>query len=313
LIGFMALGTLLLGAKQLTADGRALGLGAEPIRVPAAQVEQLQAQWFAETRRWPTRAELQASVRRHADEELLVREALRRGLDRSDPVVRSRLTQNLRFARGASAGDDAALFAEALALGMAHRDVVARRRLVQAMEEHLAAGTGVSDAEVRAYIAAHTDRYATRRRISFEQVFVSSDRHRGRLAERAAEVGARIAAMPRAQALALSDPFLHGQRFQAQSEADLARAFGPGFAAAAIAAPAGAWTGPLPSPYGEHFVHVVSEQPAGRVDVAAVQRQARYALLDERERTAVRRELAALRRAYPLRVEWPALALGAGS
>lgn len=313
LLHFLVLGALLFGARQLTDDGRALGLGAQPMLVAAADVELLQAQWFAETRRLPSRSELEASIRRHADEETLVREALRLGLDRSDPVVRSRLVQNLRFARGGTGGDDGALLAEALALGMAQRDVVARRRLVQAMEERLAAGTRVGKSEVRDYIAAHAERYASQRRISFEQVFVSSDRHRGRLAARSAEVGALIRGAPLERALALSEPFLHGQRFRAQSQADLARSFGGDFARRAIAAPVGAWTGPIRSAYGDHYLHVGDLQPAGVVDVAAVQRQARYALLEQAEREAVRSALVTLRRAYPLQVEWPAQALRSGS
>ncbi len=42
-------------------------------------------------------AEVDAAVQRWIDEELLVREAKRLGLDRGDPVVRRRLVQKLRF------------------------------------------------------------------------------------------------------------------------------------------------------------------------------------------------------------------------
>lgn len=277
---FILLGALLFAAKQFTSDGRTLGLGADPIVVSIAQVEQLRAEWLAETRRAPTREELAAAVRRHADEEMLLREALRLGLDRSDPVVRSRLVQNLRFARGDPAADEAAAFAEALALGMAQRDVVTRRRLVQAMEQRLAATPRVTDREVVGYIAANPERYAPRPRMTFDQVFIARD--------------------PQGAAL------LPGAHVVAQTEADLARTFGAEFARAVMQAPAGQWAGPFGSAYGIHVVRV-SQVETGGAEPAV--RQAYYALLEEKERAAIRTALTDLRRAYPVQTEWPALAL----
>jgi peptidyl-prolyl cis-trans isomerase C len=304
LLHFLIFGALLFGFKQLTSDGRALGIGAEPIVVAAADVERLRAIWHAETRRPPTNEELAASIRRHADEELLVREALRHGLDRSDVVVRQRLVQNVRFARAEPELDEPVAFAEALALGMAHRDLVARRRLVQAMEERLAQATRVTDAEVREYVATHADRYAAPRRISFDQVYLSSDRHGSALDARAAVLANRLAS-EQTDAAGLGDPFLLGTRFETQSQADLARGFGTGFAAAAIDAPLGQWSSPIRSAYGVHFIRVRAVETPGAIDFAAVRGQARYALLEERERLAVQAAIAALRPAYPLRIEWP--------
>lgn len=302
LLRFTLLGAALFGLKSLLPADGAGPLAAAPIPVTAAEVERLRAEWLAETRRPPDAAELEAMIRRHADEEALVREALRLGLDRSDPVVRTRLVQNLRFARGEPEGDARALLAEALALGMATRDVVARRRLVQAMEERIVAGVRVTDAEVAAYVAAHPRRYGAARRLSFEQVFVAADADSER---RAGELGARL----RAGAEVAGDPFLLGARFERQSQTDLARGFGAAFAEAAMRAPAGAWSGPIRSAYGAHFIRVLAVDEGAPADVAAVRRQARYALLEERERQAVRMRLQDLRRAYPVEVEQPALAL----
>jgi hypothetical protein len=229
-------------------------------------------------------------------EDVLLHEALRLGLDRTDPVVRSRLVENMRFAGGGErAQDDDALFAEALALGMAHRDVVARRRLVQALEERLAAGARVSEADVAAYVAVHPERYASPRRVTFEQVFLSADRHPGDLEAFARAVGAQLAAQP-AAARQLGEPFLLGRQFVAQSEGDLARGFGEAFARAVMQAPPRQWSGPIRSIYGAHFVRIDAIQEAGPGDPAAARRQAYYALLEERERAAVARELAALQR-----------------
>lgn len=306
LLHFVLLGALLFAARPLLPLQR---FTTEPIEVSAGEVERLRAEWRAEMRRPPSAVELAAMVRRHADEQRLLREALRLGLDRSDPVVRRRLVQNLRFVRAEPAGDEAALLDEALALGMATRDLVARRRLVQAMEERLAAGVSVSAQEARAYAAAHPQRYGGIARVSFEQVFV--DGGKAGADARAAELAVQLAREP--DAAPAGDAFLLGARFTARSQADLARSFGAEFARAALQAPVGGWTGPLRTPYGLHFLRVNSVERGGEVDLAAVQRQARYALLQERERETVQAQLETLRRRYPLRLEAPLLTMaGAG-
>lgn len=299
LLHFVLLGALLFAARPLLERWRI-----EPIEVSAVEVERLRAEWRTEMRRPPGAAELAAMVRRHADEQALLREALRLGLDRSDPVVRRRLVQNLRFVRADPTVDEAALLDEALALGMATRDLVARRRLVQAMEERLVADVSVTPAEARAYAVAHPQRYGGSTRVSFEQVFVEGAR--ADADDRAAALAAQLARQP--DAAPAGDAFLLGTHFAAQSQADVARRFGAAFARAATQAPVGAWTGPLRTPYGLHFIRVASRERGGESDVDAVQRQARYALLQERERAAVQAQLETLRRRYPLRVEPPVLA-----
>lgn len=289
---FFAIGALLFAARML------LPGTAEVIEVGAADVSRLRGEWIDETRRAPAAGEFEAQLRRFADEEILVREALRLGLDRSDPVVRSRMVRNMRFLQPDAAGGDAALFAQALALGMQRSDVLVRRRLVQAMHEHLAAGVTVAESEVREFMRRHPRRYAALPRISFEHVFVSSDRHRDRLDAAALDLAAQLrSGVP----VAAGEPFLLGSRFQGVSEADITRAFGADFARAAMAAPAGQWQGPLRSPYGVHFVRA-QPAPAPAEEPADLARAARYALLHEREQQAVDEALRSLRRRYPVEV-----------
>jgi hypothetical protein len=300
LLHFFLLGALLFAGKQLTADWRALGMGRETIRVPAAQVERLRTAWTAQAHRAPTADELDALVRAWADEEILVREALRRGIERTDPVVRSRLVQNMRFVHDA-AQDERALFEEALALGLAPRDTVVRRRLVQALQEQLVGTARPSDDEVHAFVQRHPGRYAAPARVAFRQVFVDADRHRTDLASAAQVLGARLATGTPAR----GDPFLLGEVFPAFSEAEIAHSFGGDFASAVMRAPAGAWTGPIRSPYGLHYVFIERHLDAQPADYASVRRQAYYALLQQREQEAVRAALRGLRRLYPVAVASP--------
>jgi hypothetical protein len=311
LLHFMLLGALLFAARWATDDGRALGFGREMIVVTAADVERLRRGWTAETGHAPSAAELQAAIRRDADEEMLVREARRLGLDRIDPIVRARLVQNLRFVHAGQGGgdDEHALLAEADALGMSSRDAVARRRLVQAMEQRLGTPARIGAVEVRDYVTRHPGRYEMPARIAFRHVFFSADR-RGAQLERVA-----LAARPGSGAggentdVPVSDPFLLGAAFPPLSQAEIARAFGAGFARAVMQVPERTWSGPLRSTYGLHYVFIEAKVEGALADAVTVERQAYYALLEEREQQTARAAVMALRRHYPLQVEWPAVTL----
>jgi len=99
------------------------------IVVSSEQVGQIRSQWSARTGRLPDGDQLHAAVERAVDEEILYREALARGLDRDDEVVRQRLVSIMGFvsdsAAHASDADDA-LYHDALALGFDRNDVVVR-------------------------------------------------------------------------------------------------------------------------------------------------------------------------------------------
>jgi hypothetical protein len=267
LLRFLVLGAMLFAAKSLWPAPH------DPIAITAADVQRLRAEWARETRRAPTARELDAQIRHLADEEMLVREALRLGLDRGDPVVASRLVRNMRFV--GAAGDDAALLAQAVALDMARHDVVARRRLVQAMQERFAAGVALDESDVRRYVEQHAGRYSRAPRVSLRQRYLGSG----------------------------GQPVLLARELVEVTPDAIARAFGGAFAEAVLRAPVGQWTGPVQSAYGPHEIYVVARAPAQPAEFAVVQRQARYALLEERERAAVAQATQALRRHYPLSVE----------
>jgi hypothetical protein len=308
-IHFFAIGAALFALQQLTDHGRALGFGRETIVVRAGEVRELRAEWARETRSAPDAQATQALVRAHADEEMLHREALRLGLDRSDPVVRRRLAQNMRFVRPGATADDAALVAEALALGMSRRDPVVRRRLVDAMHERMVAGLGVDEDEVRAYVAANPQRYAAQPRVRFAHVYLSADAHAD-LQAAARKVSAQLAGPPQPGATPAGDPFLLGSEFDA-TLAEVERQFGRELASQLAAAPLATWQGPVPSPYGLHYVWVNGREGERASADAALLRRARYALLAEREAAHVRVELERLRRHYPVQVEEDAVAVAA--
>lgn len=299
LLHFLLLGGLLF-AGQRGVQALNWFSGEVPIEISLGERAQLERSWLRESGQPPDAAQLRLSLRKLADDKMLLREAQRLGLNETDPVVRSRLLQNLRFAEPDRPADEASLMRQALALGMDERDLVTRRRLIQLMEQRLSVETAVSDAELRAHIAAHPERYASARRVSFRQVFLDADRHGSALGSAADALQARLLA---GDAPVAGDPFLGGSEFTAASQAEITKLLGAETAAAVMQAPLQRWQGPIRSAYGLHFVYVDAVEPAQEAEFAALRQRAYYTVREQHEQASLRTALEALRQRYPLRIE----------
>ena len=276
LLHFLALGGLLYTLVALRTPVP------EPIKLDASELAALRANWQRETGRIPDAASWDASLRRHADEERLLREALRLGFDQRDPVVRERLLQNLAFAFPQRELNPARALQLARQLGMAERDLVARRRLVQLAEASL-----VHAAHHKPMLSP-TDKAVGIELRAIRQLWF--DGVQGQARARAA-----LAALRRGEDVA-GDPFLLGERVAAQNEVQFERRFGADFARAVMQAEADTWIGPITSPYGVHLLRVES------VQVVPAPSPHPYRVMAERESEALRAGLAELRMRYPLQL-----------
>lgn len=276
LLHFIVLGALLQALFALRAPEQ------QPIEVDAATLATLRHNWQRETGRAPNAAEWQASVHRHADEERLLREALRLGYDERDPVVRERLLRNLAFVFPDRELRPAQALKLARQLGMAERDLVARRRLLQLAEARLIGETVASDV---APGSSSSDRIELRaiQQLWFEGV------------DAEASALAALAELGRGGRV-LGDPFLLGMHFAPQDEAQFARRFGAAFAREVMQAPPHVWIGPIASAYGLHLLRVQTVQAVAAPAVHP------YRVLAEREDAALRAGLSRLRARYPLHV-----------
>lgn len=223
----------------------------------------------------PTSATTAASPA--ALEDLLVSEALALGIDRSDPVIQRRLSQNSRFIGQQD---------ERLLRQMRASDPVVRRRLVQRMNLLFEADLPIaepSDEEIAATYRAERDRFRSAERMAVRQIFF--DGARGEEAAAAAARRTRAALLDGtvdAERTRLGDPFPDGDWLPSQSRDQLTRRFGEEIAEGVSSLPVGSWSEPLRSPYGIHLLRVEERQPARTLpldevrEIIRLQRIARF-------------------------------------
>ena len=254
---------LLAGALLLAAQRLLAPLPDERrIELTPAQVETLAANFRGAHNRAPDAAELQQLAQRWVDEEVLYREARALGLDQADLIVRRELQQKMRYLL-----EDTAPIAEP------------------------------TEAELQQWLQQHAERYGHPPRYDFEQVFLT----RSADAARVQSIGESLRRDPESYA-ALGDPLPGGAVWRAQSQTDLRRNFGTVFAQQLPALPDGAWSGPLVSSLGSHWVRVNARTPFRAATLDEVRREVLVDARLARREAANRAALDTLRARYDIRL-----------
>ncbi|MEA2733481.1 MAG: hypothetical protein QOF70_7956 [Acetobacteraceae bacterium] len=217
---------LLLGGLMFAVLGRGnteTGGADLHIVVSGADIDRLAAAFSRTWHRPPDPNELQAQVQDYIREEVLYRAALQLGLDKDDSIIRRRLRQKMEF-----------LFEDTV--------------------------PPPQEAELRAYLQSHIEKFRTPPLISFRQVFIST--RRGDAAESdARQILARLVAdTPGARDKA--DTLLLGETFSRTPLDRIAALLGDDFARGLAHAVPAHWIGPLRSAYGLHLVLVTAIEPA---------------------------------------------------
>lgn len=108
--------------------------------VDEARTAEIRAAWVNETGRQPSERELHDAVGQWVTQEVRVREAMRLGLDRADPVIRLRLADKMAFVATSTEPD-----------------------------------TVPTDAELRALYAEQKERYRVPTQVTLQQIFTGPD------------------------------------------------------------------------------------------------------------------------------------------
>ena len=198
-------------------------------------------------------------------------------------------------------------------MGLDQDDTVIRRRLRQKMEfisEDAATATEPTDAELRAYLADHPEKFLEPAELTFVQVFFSTEKRGDQARPSAEQLLAELQAGRGPANLAeAGDPTLLPGDMQSASPQVIANAFGSDFAAQIAEAPVGQWTGPLQSGFGLHLVRV-DDRKAGAMPAFEQIRPIVLREWQSGQRTKSNKAfLDSLRAKYDIRVEGEAAAL----
>ena len=188
-----------------------------------ADVAQVSAKFERTWSRPPTAVELQRAFEQYVRSEVLYREALARGLDRNDPVVRMSMVRKITM------------------LGTAQ---------AQAREP--------SDEELKAYFELRAERYRIPASLSLMQVYLNRDKRPESIDEDARQLLTLLSEQdPQTEELAtLGDTLMLPSVVTDTSEDELARTFGEEFREGVVGLPVGQWQGPVTSGFGLHLVKI---------------------------------------------------------
>ena len=258
---FLIIGGLLFAA--VAQQGR-LGPFVERARlvIPRSRVALARRQ-FAEAYRRPlTPEEEKGIIEKLVDEEVLYRYALQLGMYKQ-PVAKRRLAKIAAFVaqnphERKSAAERAS---EALDLGLHHGDLVVRRILIDGARRLIRAVVLVrqpSQEMLEAYLAVNGVSFITSAKTRITHVAVNRLKHGAGTEERGRVIleQLRQGSYSSEDAVALGDRAFVPALLPLLTDNDFARQFGYQFPQAVKTAPEGAWSGPIPSRYGLHFVYV---------------------------------------------------------
>jgi len=219
---------LLVAAAILIAKGPPTGDVAKRVVVTGGDLLQLRAGFIRTWQREPTLPELRGELERFVRQEILYREALARGYDRDDLVVRRAMQQKMEFLAASQGSQEPP-----------------------------------SDDQIEAFFALRRERYRLPAVVSFAQVYVNPDDHDD-ATKVASELRARLERDDPApeELTEYGDAIMLQPTFRSQTEQDIRSMFGDDFAAAVVELEPGSWQGPVRSGYGLHLVKVTELQPS---------------------------------------------------
>jgi hypothetical protein len=235
---------LLLGAGLFVAFGllqKPGGEGTNEIVVTAGEIEHLAASFAKTWQRQPTPQEMAGLLKDRVREEVYYREAMALGLNKDDVVIRRRLRQKMEF-----------------------------------IADDVTAQVQPTDAELTAYLQAHPDSFRAEPQFTFRQVYLNPEKRGQSLARDTEQLLAKLSAMgDTADADTLGDPLLLEHTFTALPTSEIAKQFGPGFAAKLSELSPRQWQGPIQSGYGVHLVLISKRTDAQLPPLADVREAVR--------------------------------------
>lgn len=247
---------------------------------------------------------------------LVTRQASRHGRPATDPALRREVL--------AQVIDDELLVREARRLGLDQDDAILRRRLIQKTlflaEDLGGASRELTEPQLQAYFAEHRHDYRLPARARFHHVVAAAgtdgedgvdadanaDAHLRRLLPRLGE-------SPRASDLPTPGHAPTGTLQVSDDDRHLQQDFGAAFVAHLWASPLGKWSGPVRSKVGLHLVFVDEREPERLASYEEARDRLRLDVLIARRQAAVARFLEAAHARYQISLDGQPLAAVRGA
>jgi hypothetical protein len=272
LVHFVLIGLVLFAVYGYMHRDRGAAESSNQIVLTMDDLRQMDVYFVSQWHRQPTPEEFRAMVEDRIREEVLYREALSMGLDKEDTIVKRRMAQKMQF-----------------------------------LAEDVASAHEPTTEELKAWHEKNSDKFALPSRISFRHLYFSPDL-RGKNAQAGAvKALEKIAGQPEDSGLAasLADQFMFQDYYADRTTEQLAKEFGPQFAAAVSKLKSGSWQGPVESGYGWHLVFVDSVIPARIPAFEEIEPDVRTAWLGEQKRKAWEQAYREMRAKYEVLLPAP--------
>jgi parvulin-like peptidyl-prolyl isomerase len=203
------------------------------------------------------------------------------------------------------------LYREALALGLDKDDTIVKRRLAQKMQflaEDIAAAREPKVEELATWYQANRDRFAFPPRVSFRQLYFSTDRRQAGARDDAAAALTKLVGQPEDSNLAatVADVSMFQDYYRDRTPEFLGKEFGPNFALTVTKLAPGSWQGPFESGFGWHLVFVDTLIPGRAPAFEEVEDEVKRAWLAEQKVQAWRKTYEDMRAKYTVLVPAPA-------
>jgi len=272
LVHFLLIGAVLFGLYSITQSGPPATARSKEIRLSLDDIAQLTLLYQSQWRRQPTPQELARMVENKVEQEILYREALARGFDKDDEIVKRRMAQKMQF-----------------------------------LAEDVAAAHEPTTAEIKGWFEKNSATFAQPGRVGFRHLYFSTDRRGARARDDAAGALAKLAGEPEDSKLAstLADPFMFQDYYRDRAPENLAKEFGPPFALSVAKLAPGTWQGPIASGYGWHLVFVDTVIPGRVPGFEEVEPEVKAAWLAERKALAWQQTYKDLRAKYTVLLPAP--------
>jgi peptidyl-prolyl cis-trans isomerase C len=230
LVQFLLIGFAIFVVYGVMNRGKSTNINYQ-IAITLDDLKQLDASFVSQWNRQPTSQEFNGLLESFVRQEILYREGLAMGLDKDDTIVKRRMAQKMEF-----------------------------------LSEDVASAHEPTNQELQEWFAKHSQEFALPGRATFRHLFFGFDRRGQKAQSDADSTLAKISGLPEdsSNAKSQADPFMFQDYYADRTPEQLAKEFGPDFAAAIVKLKIGSWQGPIASAYGWHLIWIESITP-GRI------------------------------------------------